>query len=325
MILATPAVSRKYTCSLFEILSRFFPLQLVRIRSVRLEFFILAALAGSLALAQPQPAGQDTLVTQALPQIAREASQFWQAASGYFCRETLHQKALTMPKARLRIGRKATEPVKPEFKDREIVSFYALSAFRTTPEALHEFRQVFSVDGKPTMPEAKALQKFRSILGSKDDRARTELQEDFDQANLAVAATDFGQLILLFTRSNLEKYTFERRAPAFIGADRAMVMDFRQSAGRESLRIEEPGKQLKQPLSGQLWVRESDYVPLRITLTATRQLEKAEIRDEARVDYAPAGSSAVLPASVTYRRYVDNELKVENVSQYSDWQPVKPK
>ena len=230
-----------------------------------------------------------------------------------------------MPKAKLRIGRKAAEAVKPQFKDREIVSFYALSAFRSTPEALHEFRQVLSVDGKTTMPEAKALLRFRTVLGSKDDRARTELQEDFDQANLAVAATDFGQLILLFTRANLQKYAFERDAPAMVGADRAVVIKFRQSAGEESLRIAEPGKQVKQPLSGQLWARESDYAPLRITLNSTRQLEQAEIRDEARVDYAPTRTGAVLPASVIYRRYVDNELKVENVSQYSDWQPVNPK
>jgi hypothetical protein len=321
LILATIAFYRNYGGAPFAIRSGFFPLRLVRIKSVRSEFFILAAVA----LAGSPLAAQDTSLVETLPQIARQASRFWQGASGYFCHETLHQKALILPKRKLRIGRKATEALKPEFKDREIVSYYALSAFRTSPEALHEFRQVVSVDGKPAMPESKALQKFQAILKSKDDRARTELQEDFDQANLAVAATDFGQLILLFTKANLGKYSFERDTPALIGADRAIVIKFRQSTGREGLRIEEPGKQVKQPLSGQLWVRESDYQPLRITLTAARQIDSEEIRDEARVDYAPTNGGAVLPASVIYRRYVDNELKVENVSQYSDWQPVNAK
>jgi hypothetical protein len=315
------AVGRNYAATPFAIRSGFFPLRLVRIRSVRSEFFILAAVA----LAPSPVAAQDTSLDAALPQIARQASRFWQGASGYFGRETLHQKALVMPKRKLRIGRKATEAVKPEFKDREIVSYYALSAFRTSPEALHEFRQVVSVDGKLVMAEAKALQKFQAILKSKDDRARTELQEDFDLANLAVAATDFGQLILLFTKANLGKYNFEHDAPALIGADRALVIKFRQSTGREGIRIEEPGKQVRQPLSGLLWVRESDYQPLRITLTTTRKLDSEEIRDEARVDYAPTAAGAVLPASVTYRRYVDNELKVENVSQYSAWQAVNAK
>lgn len=265
------------------------------------------------------------MASETLLQIARQASKFWQAASGYFCRETLHQKALTLPKRKLRVGHKATEPVKPEFKDREVVSYYALGSFRATPEALHEFRQVFEVDGKPVMAEAKALPRFQTILASHDDRAKTELQEDFEQANLAVAATDFGQLLLLFTKANLGKYVFEHDTAALIGADRAMVIKFRQSAGQEALRIGEPGKQVKQPLSGKMWVRESDYQPLRITLTATRQLESDEIRDEASVDYAPTAAGAVLPASVVYRRYVDNEMKVENVSQYSDWQPVNAK
>jgi hypothetical protein len=269
---------------------------------------------------------QEELLNRALPQISRQASQFWHSAGGYFSRETLHQKALMLPaKRRLRVGNKATQPVKPELKDREIVSYYALSSFKATPEALHEFRLVLSVDGKPAMPEAAALRKFERILSSKDDRARTELQEDFAQANLTVTATDFGQLVLLFTRANLPKYTFERDTTTLIGADRVVVIKFRQSAGHEALRIEEPGKQVKAPLSGQLWVRESDYQPLRITLTATRQEEGQEIRDEARVDYALNGAGAALPASVVYRRYVHDELRVENNSQYSDWQPVRPK
>jgi hypothetical protein len=268
---------------------------------------------------------QETIPSETFLQIARHASKFWQDASGYFCRETLHQKALTLPKRKLRIGRQATEQVKPEFKDREIVSYYALGNFRATPEALHEFRQVVLVDGKPIIPEGKALQRFRTILMGNDDRAKTELQQDFEQANLAVAATDFGQLILLFTKANLAKYIFERDTPALIGADRTLVIKFRQSTGQEALRIGEPGKQVKQPLSGKLWVRESDYQPLRITLTATRHLESDEIRDDATVDYAPTAAGAVLPASVVYRRYVDNDLKVENVSQYSDWQPVNAK
>jgi hypothetical protein len=315
------AVGRKYAGSPFAIRSGFFPLRLDRIRSVRSEFFILAALA----LTPSSLFAQDALNPETMPQVARQASRFWQAASGYFCRETLRQKALTLPKRKLRMGRKATETVKPEFKDREIVSYYALGSFRTTPEALHEFRQVFQVDGKPLLPEAKALEKFQAILSSRDDRARTELQEDFDQANLAVAATDFGQLILLFTKANLGKYTFERESSVLIGADRAIVIKFRQSTGAESLRIAEPGKQVRQPLSGKLWIREADNQPLRITLTASRQLESDEIRDEASVDYAPTTTGAVLPASVVYRRYVDNQMRVENISQYSDWKPVNAK
>src|SRR5882762_3433240 len=177
---------------------------LVRIRSVRSGFLIL-----SVVWLSPQVLAQDTLVTQALPQIAKQASKFWQIAPGYMAKETLKQRAAVMPKRKFRIGGGAIDPPKPELKDREIVSYYSISSFRNSPEALHEFRQVVSVDGKTVAPEAGVLEKFRTTLASPDDRSRKTMQADFEKTGLAIAATDFGQLVLLFTKSNLEKYTFQ--------------------------------------------------------------------------------------------------------------------
>ena len=268
---------------------------------------------------------QDTLVTQALPQIAKQASRFWQTAPGYVAKETLKQKASVKPKRKLRIGGGAVDPPKPELKDREIISYYTISSFRRSPEALHEFRHVVSVDGKPVVSEAVALEKLRATLASPDDRARKVLQADFDKTGLAIAAVDFGQLILLFTKTNLEKYTFASQSTGLIGADRAVVIAFRQNTGAESFRIVESGKQTNEPLSGELWVRDSDFMPLRVTLTVSRREQFEEIRDEARVDYDVKAGGTLLPASVVYRRYRSDELSVENVYEYSDWQPMKGK
>jgi hypothetical protein len=268
---------------------------------------------------------QDTLVTQALPQIAKQASKFWQTAPGYVAKETLKQKATVKPKRKLRIGGGAVDPPKPELKDREIVSYYAISSFRRSPEALHEFRQVVSVDGKPVASESTVIERFRAALASSDDRARKVLQADFDKAGLAIAAVDFGQLILLFTKTNLEKYSFSAQSTGLIGADRADIIAFRQNAGADSFRIVESGKQMNEPLSGELWVRDSDFMPLRVTLTVSRREQLEEIRDEARVDYEVKGDGALLPASVVYRRYRSDELSVENVYEYSDWQRLKGK
>ena len=268
---------------------------------------------------------QDTLVTQALPQIAKQASRFWQTAPGYVAKETLKQKAAVKPKRKLRIGGGAVDPPKPELKDREIVSYYTISSFRSSPEALHEFRQVVSVDGKSVVPEVTALEKLRATLASPDDRARKVLQADFDKTGLAIAAVDFGQLILLFTKTNLEKYTFASQSTGLIGADRAVVIAFRQNTGAESFRIVEAGKQMNQPLSGELWVRDSDFMPLRVTLTVSRREQLEEIRDEARVDYEVKSDGTLLPASVVYRRYRSDELSVENVYEYSDWQQMRAK
>jgi hypothetical protein len=273
----------------------------------------------------PQVLAQTALVNQALPQIAKDASKFWQTVPGYVAKETLKQKAAVAPKRHFRIGGGAIDPPKAELKDREIVSFYAISSFKSSPEALHEFRQVVSVDGKPVAAEAGLLEKFRSVLASSDDRTKKALQTDFEKTGLTIAATDFGQLLLLFTKSSLAKYTFEPKSTELIGADRAIVIAFQQSNGEQSLRIIESGKQMNKPLSGEVWVRDSDFTPLRITLNVNRHEQHEEVRDEARVDYEPKANGILLPVSVVYRRFRNDELSVENVHEYSDWQQLKTK
>jgi len=227
-----------------------------------------------------------------------------------------------MPKRRLRIGESALGSAKLELKDREIVSYYALSSFKATSEALHEFREIISIDGRSA---AGTRDKLVVALASKDDGAKKALVQEFEKANLTVAATDFGQLLLLFTRANLAKYTFDRRPGEMAGADRAVIIAFQHVSGGESLRVTEAGKKVNEPLSGEIWVRDSDFLPLRITLRASHQDQTQQIRDEARVDYALQAKGVVLPASVVYRRYVGQQLVVENICEYSDWQAVPGK
>ena len=297
---------------------------------MRPGFFILAAVLG----VKPAPAAQagdargeapDTRLAAALPEVSQAAATFWRQAPDYVARETLNQKALTLPKRRLRVGRDATEPPKPEFLHREIVSYYALSSFRASSEALHEFREIVSVDGETVTAAAGARSKLAEKISGHDDKTRKALLADFEKASLAVTATDFGQLILLFTKRNLAKYDFALRGSALVGADRAMLVDFHQSGGAEALRVSGPGKEAREPLSGQLWIREAGSVPLRITLETSRREHSRKIRDEARVDYEAKSDGLVLPVSVVYRRFVDDELHVEAIYQYSDWQPVTAK
>ena len=265
-----------------------------------------------------------------MPEIARQASDFWHSAPDYMARETMKQKALTTQKRRLRFGAKATEAPKPAMKDREIVSYYAISFFNARREALHEFRDIVSIDGKEpeglgAAPANVVRERLAATLSAKSDRAKQDLVDDFEKAALSVAATDFGQLILLFTRGNLSKYTFSLKSKQQVGVDRALVIGFQQNTGGESLRITEPGRKVNQPLSGELWVRESDYVPLRITLTSKHLDEGDEIRDEAQVDYLSRSRGVFLPAAIVYRRYIKNTMVVENIAEYTDWQPVHPK
>lgn len=267
-------------------------------------------------------AAEDPRLGQALAEVAQAAATFWHSAPDYIARESLNQKALTLPKRRLRAGASALEPPKPEFGHREIVSYYALSSFRTSPEALHEFREVFSVDGQALKRDGARL---RNALTAQDDKAKKELAHEFEKDSLTVTATDFGQLILLFTKSNQAKYEFKLRGAALVGADRAMILDFSQRAGVEALRVSELGREVREPLTGQIWVREVDSAPLRITLATSRHDRSRTIRDEARVDYEPKPEGMVLPVSIVYRRFVNEELSAEDVYGYSDWRPLQHK
>ena len=293
----------------------------VRINSVRFGVLILWLFAAGLAIQ-----GQDPpRLEQALSQIASHASQFWHSAPGYTARETLQQKAIVPSRRRLRIGQAALEPPKPAFRDREIVSYYGFSSYKAAPEALHEFRRVISIDGKPRADAAAARAGLQNVLLSSDDRKKRSLLEEFQKDGLGSAAIDFGQLILLFTRSNLPKYSFELAAEGMVGADRALIITFRQLAGNDSLHISEAGKNIRRPLQGELRLRESDLLPLRVALTSEHDEAGLPIRDNATVEYTPSPSGLILPAAVAYRRYVNDQLRVENVYQYSDWQPVSEK
>src|SRR5712692_435225 len=225
LILATMTVYRNYTSRLAWLVLDLRRSQLARIRSVRSKYIILAAIL--LAGRAPGAEG-DPRLAQALPRVAKEASRFWQLAPAFMARESLKQKALVGPKKRIRIGKAALQPLKPEFKDREILSYYALSSFKAAPEAFHEFRQIISVDGKSVADEKTAGMKFKAILASRDDRAKRALLQDFEKAGLTVAATDFGQLVLLFAKANLDKYEFRIGNSGMVGADRALVLAFQQ-------------------------------------------------------------------------------------------------
>lgn len=268
---------------------------------------------------------QDARLTKALAEVARLAATFWHSAPDYMAREILTQKALTLPKRKLRVGAGAIQPPQPEFTHREIVSYYALSSFRTSPEALHEFREIVSVDGQTIAAAGTARERLRATVNAHDDKTKKALLAGFEKTSLAVAATDFGQLILLFTKTNLGKYTFELRGSSLVGADGVLLVDFRQRGGGEALRVAEPGKEAREPLTGQVLVRESDFMPLRITLENSRRERSKKIRDEARVDYLPRADGTMLPISVVYRRFVNDDLFVEAIYQYTEWQAVNSK
>ena len=259
----------------------------------------------------PLAGQQDPRISGALHRLSKEAAGLWQVAPGFTGRESVHQKALA------RKGR----DIGPTFQTRDIESFYALGAFKGAPEALREFRHILLVDGKAMDDEKSARRAFEAQLLSGQDAVKETLRKDFEKTCLAGSATDFGQLILLFTNANLAKYSFEFGGESRLGADNAWQIAFTQLAGDQSLHVSEGHRKIVEKLQGEIWSRPGDFLPLRIVLNSRRQRDKNEIRDEAMVDYMVV-APALLPASLVYRRYVNGALLLESVYRYSDWQPV---
>jgi hypothetical protein len=182
---------------------------------------------------------------------------------------------------------------------------------------IHEFRQEVSVDGRRVANRDEARETLVKGLLSGDDRVKKRMLEKFKRHGLTQAATDFGQIILLFGRRQLGDYSFSLARSERIGADPVQVLGFKQTGGGGSLLIFQGRTAIHQPLEGEIWVRQADGLPLRITLKSARQAEQVWIRDEATVDYVMSQHGVLVPASVVHRQHAGKELVVENLFRYS--------
>lgn len=269
-----------------------------------------------LLLAAP---ASDQPLEQALSRVSEEAEAFRQAAPKILAREKLVQRT-RKPQRRFhpRLGNTALEPPKPQYRTREIISEYGFAALAEAPGALHEFRQVISVDNRPVLAAEEARGRLTAGLRSADDRAKKRMLESFEKYGLTGAAADFGQVLLLFTRRRLKDYSFAPAGNGQVGADPARIFAFKQTGGAASFLILEKRKAIHQPLEGELWVRASDGMPLRIVLVSQHEEGGVAIRDESRVDYAMTPHGYLAPASVVRRQTSGGQLVVEDVYEYSD-------
>ncbi len=259
-------------------------------------------------------------LAQVLDRVSEEAEVFRRLAPKIVARETLHQKARPRRRRfRLRIGKDALQPPLIRYQHREIISEYGFTHFREAPEALHELRQVVSVDGRPVTGHEKARETLTLGVTTSDDRLKKNLLRRFEKHGLVGATTDFGQLILLFRRPNLPRYEFHQLREAFLGADPVLVLGYRQREGPEAFTIFAGRTATRARLEGELWVRKSDFVPLRITLNTTVAGDKHATTHRATVDYFPSAYGVILPAAVDYEELTDGRLVVENVATYSNY------
>jgi hypothetical protein len=268
-------------------------------------------------LATQVPAPQLTL-REILARVAEEAEVLEQNAPKALTRETLEQRAITPPPRFLpRVGKAATVASKPQLSVREIVSEYSVGTLQESDSRnLVEFRQVISVDGRPVQSVEHARHALSLGIQSPDDRVRKRMLEDFAKHGLVDVATDYGLILLAFTKRGLENMQVKPAGETRVGAEDALVFSWRQTsaAGGE---LEFFGNQsARRPLQGMLYVRKSDGLPLRVQAWAEHPDAKRTIRDEAAVDYALSTHGFLMPASVVHRHLVDGQLKTENLYRY---------
>ena len=200
---------------------------------------------------------------------------------------------------------------------RQVVSEYSVGTLKEADSRdLHEFRQVISVDGKPVQSEESARRALSLGMQSPSDRIRKQMLEQFAQHGLVDIATDYGLILLEFTRRGWENLQFGPSGEARLGTDAAVVLGWKQlsTAGGE---LEFHGRRaVRQSLQGRLWMRKSDGLPLRVEAWAEVEDGGHSVRDQASVDYVMSPHGFLTPASVVHRHLVDGQLMAENLYRY---------
>lgn len=255
--------------------------------------------------------------------LSEEAEAFQKLALDVLGVETLHQRAQKPPsRFRLRAGAAAMTPPQPEWKQRYIVSEYGFAAFGSDPSALHELRQVVSVDGRKVGDSKKAQEELAKIITASDDARKKEALKQFEKYGLEGAVTDFGQLILLFTRRGLERYEFLPKGARMLGGTKMLVFSYKQLDGPEGLTLIEANKKDRVRhlrVEGEIWVRAADDFPMRISLAASEGDGATAVREEAMVDYAMSSFGALLPTATFHRELRGGRVTAENRFTYADF------
>jgi hypothetical protein len=198
-----------------------------------------------------------------------------------------------------------------------VISEYSVGHLKNSDsQNLFEFRQVVAVDGKAVRSVESARRELTMGIRSQDDNVRKRMLQDYAKSGLVDVATDYGLILLAFTRRGLETTEVKPAGQNRIGADTALVFSWKQGSS-EAGELEFRGRQaVRQALQGTLWVRASDGLPLRIQAWAEYEQAKHKYRDEASVEYAMSSHGFLTPASVLHRHMIDGQAITENLYRY---------
>jgi hypothetical protein len=262
------------------------------------------------------------VLDECLEALARTAATFAATAPGLTAQETLDQRGRRgfIETLRGKKGQiKKLDVTLPEdFRTHHVVSRYALAEIGEG-RVLHEIRTAVTIDGKNLATPDEASHALTIGLQSADDVTKRKLLEDLEHNQLEGAATDFGQLILLFDKRLQKDYDFALAGEQHPGGEPVVVLDYRQISGTQGLTVFKETTEDRQPATGQIWLRRTDLLTVRITMNTEESLSKKfTIRTEATVDYMPSPFGLV-PESVIHKQSLNSSLMVENDFHYTDF------
>ena len=283
----------------------------------------LAACLGCWAQTPPsQPASSSSPAPEALAailsRVSEESAVFEQSIVKALSTETLEQQSW-MPPSRFkpRIGQQAAQTPKPRLQTRKIVSEYTVGSLKDADSRdLVELRQVVTVDGVAVQTRAAARHALSLGVQSRDDRARKRMLEDFAKNGLVDIATDYGLILLAFSKRGLANMQFGEEAERQVGSETARTITWKQltAVGGE---LDFHGRQFSRiPLAGRLLVRKSDLLPLMVETWAESVDNKQTTRDEAQVAYQMSEHGFLTPAWVVHRHIVNGATITENHYRY---------
>jgi hypothetical protein len=260
-----------------------------------------------------------------LEALARTAATFAATAPGLTAEETLDQRGR---RGFVEIFKRKNDKIKnldvkllDDFHSHHVVSRYALTEVGEG-HVLHELRTIVMMDGEGVTTADEARHALTIGLRSADDRTKRELLENLEHNQLEGAATDFGQLILLFTRHLQKDYVFSLAGEQHKGDEPVFVLGYRQISGAQGLTVFKERTEETSTATGQIWLRQKDLLPIRITMNTAESMsplsKKFAIRTEATVDYMPSPFGLV-PESVTHMQFLNSSLMVENDFHYADF------
>ena len=279
-----------------------------------MRLLILALASGLAAAAQALP-DMRLLLTR----VSEEAEVLQQNIVKTVTQETLEQRTLIAPsRFRPRPGESALSlEGQGRVRVREVVSEYTIGALgQAASQNLLEFREVISVDGRRIQTPEAARHALSLGMRSPDERLRKRMLEDFAKNGLVDVATDYAMVLLAFTKRGLEQLKIGAARPGWMGAVEALVLDWEQTSAASG-QLEFRGKHVaRRALRGQLWVRKSDGLPLRVQAWTEHTDAEVSLRDHATIEYAVSAHGFLAPESVVHRHFVDGKLITENLYRY---------